>query len=88
MKEFLDKENKKIKKHIYIGKNFNELFYFTGNYDAEGFPEFEIYGADKKIYSLYAPLIKNLIKLTKEEIKLEIKKSSEKASWIEKRLKK
>jgi len=89
MTDYLDDKGEKIQKGFY--KWYNNLFYFTGNYDIEGFPIFEIEGNSKQRYSLYVPLVQELSRINNEEInkKLEnikIEDMKEKASWIERRL--
>ena len=85
MIDYLDDKGEKIQKGFY--KWYNDLFYFTGNYDEEGFPIFEIEGNPKQKYSLYVPLVKELSKIDKEKMKEYKKKSKEKTKWIKQRLK-
>jgi hypothetical protein len=87
MEEDLDYEGEKIKEGFYNHYEYNILFYFTGKYDIEDLPIFEIEGGDKNRHSLYPNLIQQLVRIDKEKIKKEMKESPEKASWIERRLK-
>jgi hypothetical protein len=84
MTDYLDNKGEKIQKGFY--KWYDTLFYFTGEYDIEEFPIFEIEGNPKQRYSLYVPLVKELSKIDKEKMKEYMKKSKEKASWIEEKL--
>jgi len=89
MADYLDNKSEKIQKGFY--KLHNDLFYFTGNYDIEGFPIFEIEG-DRKRYSLYVPLVQELSKVNNEEINKNLKKlkkekvACEKIKWLEEKL--
>jgi hypothetical protein len=85
--KYLDNKDEEIKKGFYIHLEYNALFYFTGKYDIEGFPIFEIEGGNKKRCSLYSTLINQLSKLDKENLEEEKKESKERKSWIERKLK-
>ncbi|MCX5703461.1 MAG: hypothetical protein NT066_03100 [Candidatus Omnitrophica bacterium] len=85
MTDYLDDKGKKIQKGFY--EWYNNLFYFTGDYDIEEFPILEIEGNPKQKYSLYVPLVQELSKINKESLKEEMKESKEKAKWIEEILK-
>jgi hypothetical protein len=87
MKEFLDYEGEKIKEGFYNHYEHNILFYFTGKYDIEELPIFEIEGGDKSRHSLYPNLTMQLVRIDREKLKEEMKQSKEKKSWIERRLK-
>lgn len=86
MKEFLDYEGEKIKEGFYNHYEHNILFYFTGKYDIEELPMFEIEGGDKGRHSLYPNLTMQLVRIDREKLKEEMKQSKEKKSWIERRL--
>jgi len=86
MKEFLDYEGEKIKEGFYNHYEHNILFYFTGKYDIEELPIFEIEGGDKGRHSLYPNLTMQLVRIDREKLKEEMKQSKEKKSWIERRL--
>jgi hypothetical protein len=81
MTDCLDNKGEKIQKGFY--KWYDNLFYFTGDYDIEGFPIFNIEGDSRKRYSLYQNLVQQLSRIDKEEIK----ESKEAISEIEKKLK-
>ncbi len=87
MEEFLDYEGEKIKEGFYNHYEHNILFYFTGKYDIEDLPIFEIEGGDKSRHSLYSNLTQQLVMIEGEKLKEEMKESPEKESWIERRLK-
>ena len=86
MEEFLDYEGEKIKEGFYNHYKHNILFYFTGKYDIEELPIFEIEGGDKGRHSLYPNLTMQLVRIDREKLKEEMKQSKEKKSWIERRL--
>jgi hypothetical protein len=93
MMEYIDKKGEKIQKGLYKHESYDELFYFTGEYDIEEFPIFEIESTFRKRYSLFIPLIQELSKADNEEINKHLKKlkqhprkSREKINWLEGKL--
>jgi hypothetical protein len=88
MINYLDNNNEIIKEGFYIQKELNALFYFTGKYDIEEIPIFEIEGDYKRRYSLDENLIKQLFKLDKENVEEKMKESQEITTWIKRKLNK
>ncbi len=82
MEGFTDSDNNELEKRFY--KWGNDIFYFTGNYDPQGFPLFYIENDSKEtIYHIYKPLVKELKALCKEDLEKIIQGSPEKKGWIE-----
>lgn len=86
MENYLDNRNEIIKEGFYIQEELNALFYFTGKFDIEDFPIFEIEGDYKRRYSLDENLIKQLSKLNKESVLEKMNESLEITMWINKKL--
>jgi hypothetical protein len=87
MVDYFDNNNEMIKEGFYIQKELNALFYFTGKYDIEDFPIFEVEGDYKRRYSLSENLIKQLSKLDKKDIFEKLEESQEIKTWINKKFK-
>ena len=88
MENFLDYDDKKIKQGFYNHYECDILFYFTGKYDIEDLPIFEIEGEEKKRRSLYPNLVQQLLSIDREKLNEKMNQSEERRSWIERRLKK
>jgi len=83
----LDGERKKLEIGFYKNVKDNTLLYFTGRYNEQEAPIFENEEKRGEEYFIYGHITGDLFKLNKKDINAEIKKSKEKRSWIEEKLK-
>lgn len=87
MKEYLDKEDKKIEEDFYKLPNSDNLFYFTGRYE-EGLAVFEKENEVGKTKLFPVAVVKTLCRAGSEEVKKELENLKDKVSWLEEKLKK
>jgi hypothetical protein len=77
MRDYLDKEGKKLEKGLYT----SPIWYFTGNYDKSNHPIFnDGWGRSS---SFDRDLVRGFSRLNKEDMKNEIKDSKKYTSWLE-----
>jgi hypothetical protein len=89
MEEYLDAEGKKLEKGFYKNKVDDDIIYFTGEYNKNRDPVFEI--NDYLLSNFHLPLQGGsgvlLNKINKKEVEEIINRSKNKINWLEEKLK-
>jgi hypothetical protein len=87
MVEYLDDKGKKLEKGFYKDKKDKRLLYFTGGCYQE-IPVFDNGREDSNnLIGMDSRNVRKLVKISKEEIRSEIKGLRNKTNWMERRLK-
>lgn len=81
MKEYLDRDGKKLEKGLYT----YPIWYFTGKYDNSNHPIFE--DGWGRLGSFDRDCVLGLRRLNEEDIKFEIERSKKNTSWLEEKSK-
>jgi hypothetical protein len=87
MKEYLDREGKKLEKGFYTFTQTGRLEYFTGNYNQDGLPLFDDIENINKPKAFFCHNVMRLIGVSKDEIKKKINDLEKEKSWMEQKLK-
>ncbi|MEK6833483.1 MAG: hypothetical protein AABY32_05540 [Nanoarchaeota archaeon] len=86
MKDYFDNELKEIKKGFYKLPDSDDLFYFTGKYEA-GFAIFEKESEAGKSRLIPHTKVHNLSQVNREFVERELGNLKNKTNWLEEKLK-
>jgi hypothetical protein len=86
MKEYADSEGKNLEKGFYIDIDMKKILYFTDKYDKEGFPLFEE-GKEDEPKVLFLRNVKELTKISNEEVGKILNDEKRYVNWLERKLK-